>query len=76
MDSEEIKQKIKDIITNHIRSAEDPTAADQIKIDLHDVLTAKMREKVLGRSEEQSQVEIVDDDLNNDLEDNDDDNQE
>ena len=67
MTPEEIKSKIKDIITNHIRSAEDPSAEDACRADLHAVLTAKMREKVLGNSETS---ERLDDEL--DLNDNND----
>ena len=57
MTSDEIRAKIKDIITNHIRSSEDPEALELVKSDLHDVLTAKMREKVLGKSEEEPEAE-------------------
>ena len=61
MSPEEIKAKIKDIVTNHIRSAEDPEAAAQVTADLHDVMTAKMREKVLGKTEAPADVEVEDD---------------
>ena len=66
MSPEEIKAKIKDIITNQIRAAEDPSAADQISVDIHDILTAKMREKVLGKTETE---DLEDDDIDPDLED-------
>lgn len=61
MSPEEIQQKIKDIITNHIRSSEDPAAAEQVSIDLHDVLTAKMRDKVIGSADLDQDVETDDD---------------
>lgn len=66
MTPDEIQSKIKDIITNHIRSAEDPAAGELVRSDLHDVLTAKMREKVLGKVETPAADVTVDDDSTTD----------
>lgn len=57
MTPEEIKDRIKEIIVNQIRAAEDPKAAETQAKDIHDVLTAKMREKVLGTAAAEVTVE-------------------
>jgi hypothetical protein len=76
MTPEEIQQKIKDIITNHIRASEDPSASDQVTADLHSVLTAKMRDKVLGQQEPSNDDTDEDFDVGDDVEDFDDETQE